>query len=743
MEWPLKALMNVNFCAGFPAPVLFRARLASCLPESGPPPRLLAGPLAGAACRRCKTMIDFFRNSEGAPSLTHSPWARLAVLLLVVAALGLPIDTLFGYALLLIATVLIFSGQVILRGRSWLAAAAAVAFAALLPLALAPIAQGLNVFLPGKPGNVLARGLPAEVYRFMTAEFDALYPPAVRCTPTKVGCWIADGLPRRLYAFSADGVFQHTTASRNVRSIDFSNPVWLRLGFVNDKRYNWYTDAPDVHRGERNRPFWAGLHRWRITLPWFMMLQFPADDVGGKLCWPGAEGHYRPIRHATSACRAIRPDDVGRKIFAVAIRPGTLAMSLHPPVSVQARLAVCAAAALLAVIAVLMLLMHLRLRDTLRPFALIGLALLVIAVIDASFIGGWRPMDGGDDGLFYTGTGRQILQHLLDGNIAAALIGGEKVYYYGGPGLRYFRALEMILFGDSNLGYLSLVLLMPIIVLGLFKRFLSDRFAWTLALVFTALPAGEIFGTSFFHYAKWAARGFADPAAHILLLWGLWVIVPAREGAPNRARLSAGGALLLALAVFTKPLVAPIVGIVLGGAGLAALVQRQWRRLLGLCIGFLPVLLMPLHNWVFGHKFVLLSTNAGIPSLNVMPPSAYAAALRELLHLDFGGAHLHRALVQIGAWLSEPSQLAIFIPVAAAGVLVVAYVTLRGRDYDPWLRLLGGAVLAECAVDLVYAATPRYYFSMWLLAALVVAVVIERRFPALAAWPARWQKVNA
>jgi hypothetical protein len=27
MEWPLKALMNVNFCAGFPAPVLFRARL--------------------------------------------------------------------------------------------------------------------------------------------------------------------------------------------------------------------------------------------------------------------------------------------------------------------------------------------------------------------------------------------------------------------------------------------------------------------------------------------------------------------------------------------------------------------------------------------------------------------------------------------------------------------------------------------------------------------------------------------
>jgi hypothetical protein len=711
----------------------------------------VASPLGDAAFGQWMTMTDFFRMAEGTRALTRSPWARLAVLPLVVAALGLPINHLFGYALLLITTVLVLSGQVILRLRIWLAAAAAVAVAAVLPLALAPapIAQGVNIFLPGKPGNVFERGLPAEVYRFMTAEFDALYPPAVRCAPTKTGCWIADGLPRRLYAFSADGVFQHPAASRNVRGIDFSDPVWLRLGFVNDKRYNWYTDAPDVHRGDRNKPFWAGLNRWRITMPWCVTLQFPADYDGAQLCWrgtvlwPGADGHYQTIRHASNACRVIRADDVGRQVFGVAIRLDSLAMRLLPPASVQARLAVGTGVTLLAVIGVLLLLVRVRPSETLRPFVLTALALIVIAIIDASFIGGWRPMDGGDDGLFYTGTGRQILQHLLDGNIAAALTGGEPVYYYGGPGLRYFRALEMILFGDSNLGYLSLVLAMPMIVLGLFKRFLSDRFAWSLALVFTALPAGEIFGTSFFHYAKWAARGFADPMAHILLLWGLWVTIPARDGAPDRARLAAGGALLLALAVFTKPLVGPIAVVVLGGAGLAALAQRQWRRVIGLCVGFLPVLMMPLHNWVFGHQLVLLSTNAGSSSLYVMPPSAYAAALSELLHFNFAGAHLHRALAQIAGWLSEPSELAIFIPIAAAGVAIVAAVTLRGRDYDPWLRLIGAAVLVECAVDLVYIPTPRYYFAMWLLAALVVAVFLERRFPALASWPPRLQKVSA
>ena len=47
---------------------------------------------------------------------------------------------------------------------------------------------------------------------------------------------------------------------------------------------------------------------------------------------------------------------------------------------------------------------------------------------------------------------------------------------------------------------------------------------------------------------------------------------------------------------------------------------------------------MALHNWVFGHVFVLFSTNAGNADLLVMPPSAYVAAARELLSLDFSGA---------------------------------------------------------------------------------------------------------
>jgi len=106
-------------------------------------------------------------------------WRKLAVLVLALAAVGLPVNDLAGYALLLAAAVVLINGEVSARGRAWAAAAAIVAVAVAAQFLWAPprIEEGHNVFLPDAP--VLQRGLPADVYREMAREFDALYPPAV------------------------------------------------------------------------------------------------------------------------------------------------------------------------------------------------------------------------------------------------------------------------------------------------------------------------------------------------------------------------------------------------------------------------------------------------------------------------------------------------------------------------------------------------------------------------------------
>ena len=188
-----------------------------------------------------------------------------------------------------------------------------------------------------------------------------------------------------------------------------------------------------------------------------------------------------------------------------------------------------------------------------------------------------------------------------------------------------------------------------------------------------------------------------------------------------------------------KPVVAPAAAVLLGGAGLAALYSRQFSRLAGMCIGFVPVFSMALHNWVYGHVFVLFSSNAADSNLLVMPPSAYAGALRQLLILDFSG--LARALTQIADWLSGPAESYWTIPLNAAGVAVLVYVVRRGRAFDPWLRLLGGAALAQHAVALFYnAAAARYHFLTWFLTLVVVMVFLhevgvgwlQRHYPVLA-----------
>jgi hypothetical protein len=324
--------------------------------------------------------------------------------------------------------------------------------------------------------------------------------------------------------------------------------------------------------------------------------------------------------------------------------------------------------------------------------------------------------------LFSEGTEGRILQHALAGNFRQALIGGETVFYYGGPGLRYLRAIEHTLFGDTFLGYLSLTLALPLIAFAAFRRFLGARVAFELTLIFIAIPVGALFGTTFYLYAKWAARGYADPAAAAVFIAALVVLVGWRNTGPGAGFGAAFGAgLLFALALFLRPNLAPAAGVLLGGAGLAALWQAQIVRLAGLCLGFLPVFGMALHNWMFGNVFVLFSSNATNAETLAMPFSAWAAAFGELLRLDLGGRYLTAGLLQLGHWLAGPSGSFVMIPVHMAAIAILVRVAVARRRSDPWLRLTAAAALAEHPVAWFYLPYDRYHYLTWFLTFLVCA----------------------
>lgn len=680
------------------------------------------------------------------PPPRQQPWAKLAVLLLALVVLLPPINDLFRYGLLLVAAVLVVTGSVTMRRRRWIIAFVAVALAvsAQIFLAAPRIEEGHNVFLIDGPGGVLEASLPRQAFRLMAAEFDATYPPSHRCDPAVFGCWRGEGFPDRAFAFSADGIYGRPAYSRRVTGIDFSDPVWLRLGFLNEQRYNWNAAVSDIDRAARNRGLTAVLHPWHVRMPWFVAYRFPADFIGSRLCWRGevlwerAAEQFEVISHPMMECRALTDEDIGRRIFGVAIERG-LAMRLAPSPSIAFRQRLEPALAFAGLAGLLVLLVRVRARATVLPFALIAITLVVVVLNDASFIGGVRPFDGGDDGLVYDGYARTMLPQLLAGNLAEALRGGENVFFFT-PGMRYLRVTEHLLFGESYLGYLSLILALPFVVFFLFRRFLPLRWAVALIAIFVAVPIGVLFGSSLVQYVKWAARGFADPAAYTFFLAGLVLLVGRSESARRGAGSAFGAGLLLALALFVRPNIAPATGMLLAGAGLGALRQGAYGRAAALVLGFLPVLGMALHNWLYGGAVVLFTSTAAHPGALIAPPSLYLGALGELAQAQLDGAHLGRAIRQIGGWLAGPSEWPGMAPINAAAIVIVLRVALWRRA-DPWLRLLATATLTQQCVGIFYLTAGRYHYLSWLLTLLVVAVwvhgegvgLFRRAFPGLAA----------
>src|SRR5262249_42709318 len=148
------------------------------------------------------------------------------------------------------------------------------------------------------------------------------------------------------------------------------------------------------------------------------------------------------------------------------------------------------------------------------------LALIVIVATDITFIGGYRPFEAGDDGLIFSGFARVMLAALARGDLMGVLEGAGKIYGFTAR-MRYFRFSEYLAFGDSFLGYLLLMLALPVVVYRLCARFIGIDWALAFTLLFVATPAGALFGTSYLHHVAWAARGYADPLGAMAFFLGL------------------------------------------------------------------------------------------------------------------------------------------------------------------------------------------------------------------------------
>lgn len=642
-----------------------------------------------------------------------------ALLAIAVATLGLPVTGFVGFGLLVLAVLATLYGQISTSPARWIGAVLLALAGILIPhiLPVPQIEEGFNAFVVKGPDEALERELPAPVFDFMMQRFTAQYPPRSWCNPEVHGCWRRGAVPKHAFAVSADAIYRQPEYSRTVSTVSLDHPTWWRAGFWNEIGYQWWGPASDLQRTEGRG---TGLldPGPRLAMPYFVLYEFPADLVGSQLCWRGdvlwetAESEYSMMPDA--GCRALMSTDVGRRVFGVSIDPAR-PLSMRLEAEWRAWLATLAAdlAPPIALAAILFVLVAGSPRPSVMPLALTATAVLVAAIVAPALFGGFLVHDGGDDGLTHEGYGRVVLARLLAGDLAGALRGNESVFYFM-PGLRYARALERLLFGDTNLGYLAVVLALPALAWRLTRELLPAELSVPGAALFVATPLGVFMGSSFFQYVQQASRGYPDTLGYVLLLAGLGLLLPGRRAGGAGRSFAAG--LLLALAIIVRPNLAPAGAVLLMIETYRALVERRWPGWAGLSAGLSLVLLLPLHNWVFGQQFVAMTAAGWHPANLQAPPSLYAAAAAELLRLDPGDA-AHMLLRHIEIWLRGPAGLPVLVPLHVAGVAMLLHVAAARRFGRP-LRTLAAVALAQHAVLLFWQSGGRHAYLAWLLTSI-------------------------
>ena len=259
--------------------------------------------------------------------------------------------------------------------------------------------------------------------------------------------------------------------------------------------------------------------------------------------------------------------------------------------------------------------------------------------------------DGGGDTLTHWGYGRWITESIKTGNIYEAIMGVEQVFYFM-PGYRYFRSLEMIIFGESAmLSYFS-VIVMPSLLYFVFRSFIPTLYSFlSIILLLLILPS---YPDSVAHYPECAGYAFA-------LLGLIFGIKSIKKTDPSLNILLCS--LFFAFSIFMRPNLLPASIFFIAGL-MFFLKERSLQKNILIClIGFSPVLLPLLHNIYFGNKFVLLTEAATIEANVLAPPSFWSEAFISAIKGEFDNERLKYIINHFARYILGPGGIILLLTI--------------------------------------------------------------------------------
>lgn len=668
-------------------------------------------------------ICKYMSSSEHVQAFVKNLFSRIIILIGLLIAADLPISNLIKVSAFVVCVSHVLFAQLQLSRLLVLIYCAVIIVSSLTYrwITSYKLEESHNIYLALDDENVFDSGLPLPVASFLRSQFRLDYPEKNICNKAIYGCWAHYEIPNRVSAFSADDIF-FNAGSRRTFNINFRDIKTLRLGDINNSRYDWF-DVDKFKNGEK-------LDLERDEAPFFVSYTFRKAYIGSMLCWKGiifwekVGGDFVEDIQKETNCKTIGYSDIDKKVFGISLpKSFPLEMRLQQNSLI---LSLANSEIILSIVSMLMIVFF-AFKISLKPM-LISCAWLLTIFYNTFYHPSWfnsmAIMEGGNDGLVHLGLARKILENFVSGNFIEALRGGEDVYYFM-PGLRYFRFFELVVFGDSLNGYLVFISFMPVIVFMFFYEIWSDVrrpireiISVILLLVFWIGILPIILGIWYEVYLLLTYKGYAEPLGYMFFISALLMLLVGIDKKIIIYYFVSGA--LFSFSIFVRPNVVIGVLSILIYLMFCSKDKSEYCWLLYFIFGLSIASIMPIHNYLFGNRFVLFTAAATLKDVLILTPYIYFKSIINIL-LYKDPEYFLLIKNHILEWVGSEISSAFIVKVCSLASIVT---TLSISKMSQKLKILAVSAFGLQITFLFYPTIGRYSFLAWFLSSLVLVRLV-------------------
>ena len=625
---------------------------------------------------------------------------NIILLLFIILCFGLPLANWGAFVTILVALYAVFLNKINTKPIMWLISCALLTSLLIVKSQIYPpnIEMGEQIYSP--EDIYLKNILPVDITNMAKNEWDNLKQPF-------------DSYPANTektenpWAFSADAFFDNPQMSRTIKSLNFKDRYSLRIGTLNNAKYNY---------------FGSDLGSSGAYYPLIFSFFLPNTMASEKLCWTGKlyiedNERWREYFTQNKKCMTLDKEQWGKDKY---LKIYAFDFNKNIPLSITTknyREILIYILSILNAIIILLLLTKLN-REDLTLIALSVISILLY-MADQHYRGGHPSsfsglpyMGRGNDGLTHYSYAREMVEALSHHDIIGWLRGNENIFYMM-PGMRYLLGMTMPFFGESIFGLLLIISLTPITIRSLLKKLFNKKWQIIMFICFFIIPIFEAFGFYQIYLAKYTIEGFGAGIA-ISTLIAAFALLWKRDNIiyTNRELLIIG--FLLAVAISLRPNFLPFVAVLFTGLSLYFIYNKRIQKVIALGIGFSPILLITYHNYFFGNVFVPLTNSATIGNNMRNGPEKWNNCLSTL------SDSCNQVIHHLSIWVSYTEPWYIVI-------LLCLIFIIFNKKMNIIEKLLAVSLIAGHLVFLFYEGVARYSHGIWLLSFILCLPVLKNK----------------